>query len=82
MNQVIAERTVITRKPHRCFGCAGYFPPKTKMLYWVGITEGDFNQSYWCMRCNDFLKTLSHEDIGDGFYMGDIFNFPDYPKTK
>lgn len=78
---LIAERTVVTRKAHRCHGCAQRFEADTQMVYTAENNDGDFFACYWCIRCNDFLKTLSHEDIGDGLYMGDLRNFSNFPKT-
>lgn len=77
---VIAERKVVTRKPHRCHGCAQKFDSKTQMVYAAENNDGDFFDCYWCMRCHNFLKTLTHEDIGDGLFMGDLRNFQKFPK--
>lgn len=82
MNQIITERTVVTRKPHRCHGCAHKFEAKTQMVYTAESNEGDFCDFYWCMRCHEFLKTLTGDDIGDGFYMGDLLNFDNYPRQN
>jgi len=75
---IIASRTVTIRKPHRCHGCGSRFEVKSKMRYIAANNDGDFFDSYWCMPCHAFYKTLTHEDIGDGLYVGDLLNYPNY----
>ena len=67
MGTTLKQKAVTTRKPHQCFSCLRVFPPKTTMVYWAGIYEGDFNSVHYCLTCQDIF---SYDTEGDGFMEG------------
>ena len=75
---IIADKYVVTRKPHRCWGCMRIFPVKTNMRYSVSVDGGIITGCYWCKDCDDFGKTLDYDETQDGFAMGEFLNYPEY----
>lgn len=65
----LKNKTVLTKKMHRCFSCIRSFPAKTKMNYWVGIYEGDFNALYACVTCVEIMN-MRQDENADGFEHG------------
>ena len=43
-------------KPHLCFSCLTKFPKDTRMIYWTGIFDGDFNSGYTCLTCEEIIN--------------------------
>ena len=68
-------KTVKTRKPHNCWGCAKKYPAGTGMTYSVSVDQGDFSAAYWCEDCEEILNKLEPWQLEDGFAYGDILNF-------
>lgn len=68
----LKDKNVKTRKTHTCFGCLRKFPAGTAMNYIVSVWEGEFSAEYWCMTCRDFIGTMSHGDLEDGFMPGEV----------
>ena len=67
---VLTSKTVTTRKPHRCFGCATSYPKKTQMAYMVAVDQGTFHASYLCMTCEAVVR--EDWDEADTFSMGEV----------
>lgn len=49
-------KTVKTQKVHSCFSCLRKFPKETRMIYWTGIYDGDFNSGYTCLTCEEIIN--------------------------
>jgi len=45
------NKEVVTRKPHKCFGCAQEFPAGSKLNYCTTVDNGEFYHEYWCPVC-------------------------------
>jgi hypothetical protein len=52
----LKHKQVKTKKPHLCFSCLKRFPENSPMIYWVGITDGDFNSGYTCLTCEEIIQ--------------------------
>ena len=74
----LSNETVITRKPHHCWGCTIEYPANTKMRVEVDVDGGHINRSYWCQTCNDFIKTLDSWDCMDGWEYGGLLNYDNH----
>lgn len=65
---VLSEKTVITRKPHRCHACQRKVEAGVKMSFQVNVFEGDINRWRTCETCTEIVsnhfKWLSD---GDGY---------------
>jgi hypothetical protein len=59
-------KTVTIKKPRQCLSCYRKFELNSKMIYWVGLTEGDFGTLYMCPACYDIYNfSLKDVDIDD-----------------
>jgi len=67
MAVTLQNNKVRTRKEHKCFSCFRKFPPKTKMNYWAGIYEGDFNSVYYCNTCDKIMQKDEENEYPEGF---------------
>ena len=68
MSYIIAQKEVITRKEHRCFGCARNFPRNTKMLRET-VKDDVIFTAYLCPTCQKVVCEIS----GDEFCEGDLY---------
>ena len=66
---ILDVRQVVTRKPHRCWGCGRRFPPGSSLQRVTDVEHGQFSRLYWCDVCREILAKYHH---GDGFEMGDL----------
>ncbi len=78
--QVFKSKNVITNKVHRCLTCLRTFPANTKMNYWVGKYEGDFNSHYLCMSCIEITNRIQDEDGYDEGYTLELLNKGESPE--
>ena len=77
MFDVLKDKKVLTRKPHRCFGCGRGFSKGTTLRFVVTADCGEMSNSYWCPVC-DRIMNKHPDDYIDGTSFGDIlFNDPD-----
>lgn len=76
----LSNKTVRTKKPHRCFSCLRLFPTNTKMNYWTGIYENDFSAVYSCMACVEIMNMRQDPDE-DGFPEGYVKEMLDHNET-
>ena len=66
MSELISTKDVVTRKPHRCFGCAREFPFRTKMQKDF-IVDGKPFTSYLCETCQEVVSKWAYdEEFGYG----------------
>ena len=69
----IRNGIVVTRKAHRCWGCAGRFPAKSRMRSVSNVDGGSVFTSYWCKPCDDvYSDNMAGEEIGYG-ELGDYY---------
>ncbi len=66
MSTTLTNKNVVIRKEHLCFSCHRRFPIGTKMRYWTGLVEGDFNSVYSCETCDEIIKLTPREFFDDG----------------
>ena len=72
MSHTFDQRTVTTRKPHKCWGCTAEFPSGSRMVYVVSVDAGVWYRTYWCETCDDVVSSYSYNDRDAGFHFGDI----------
>lgn len=61
------SKEVKIRKQHQCFSCFRKFPVGTKMNYWSGLYEGDFNSNYTCVDCQKIMDDSDEHCFEQGF---------------
>jgi hypothetical protein len=69
MSTCLQDKTVKTRKEHRCSGCYKVFPKGRKLHYQSGVCDGDFYSVYICNPCRD---EYHRSDYSDGYSEGDL----------
>lgn len=79
MSRHIRTEKVRIRKEHRCFTCSEKFPPGSKMIYNVGVWEGNFCYYYLCHCCDKFIALGNFDE---GFGEGEFSGEPEYKKFK
>jgi hypothetical protein len=75
----LKHKLVKIRKDRRCFGCSDLSLAGSKMVYNVGLSDGDFNSYYMCPCCDAYVSTMN---AGDIFYEGDFRGEPHYLRFK
>ena len=69
----IGDRTVTTRKPHRCYGCCETIPTGVKARYMSGVEFGGFWHCYLCPACYEWI--MQHPErfqTWEEFHEGEI----------
>ena len=64
------SRTVITRKPCRCWGCSRVMSAGTRMRKTATTENGCFQHYAWCQTCDDYWS--KYLDGDDRFCEGDM----------
>lgn len=64
-HSTLFEKTVTTRKPHRCEACSTVFPAGSKLRYYKAVQDGEHYYHYYCQTCLD-LRDLLDIDWSDG----------------
>lgn len=69
----LKNKIVTIRKPRRCFTCQDSFLPGQRMIYNVGIYEGDFSDAYYCECCQKYIRDhMRYDDTwGEGDFRGE-----------
>ena len=67
MVNILKDKLVKSRKPHRCWMCGRVFPVGTEMHYQVNTYEERLNTVYTCVTCQELLSHFQIEDACDGF---------------
>ena len=70
MSDCLKEKTVKTRKAHRCFGCGRLFPPGSKMRQSTIAEDGTVWECYLCDTCQEIE---SHLEPCDTYSEGDFY---------
>lgn len=68
MNELISTKDVVTRKPHRCFGCAREFPSGISMRKDFVADYKPFT-AYLCGTCRQVVENM---DWNDSYGLGDL----------
>lgn len=71
MTEVLTDKQVKTRKPHKCWGCLKKFPSGTTMRVVVSVDRDGINQFYFCQHCDNHSEKWSIEDW-ESTFPGDI----------
>lgn len=50
------RKSVVTRKPHVCFGCAIEYAPKTEMERFSVADNGTIFSGYTCPVCQEYVR--------------------------
>jgi hypothetical protein len=74
MIETLTDKTVVTRKPHICFGCLREIKKGEKARYNVSVIDGHFGHAYLCEECDEYITELDPIDCEDGFFEGQIFD--------
>lgn len=55
---MLTDKTVVTRKPHKCFGCITVFPKGTEMQYQFSVHSNKYDggSAYLCMKCLEHIR--------------------------
>jgi len=70
MSEILKSKNVITRKPHRCWGCAKTYPSGSNMSAVSCAEGGTVETIYWCPTCIEYMHR--YFDYGDDINFGDI----------
>ena len=62
---VLDARHVLTRKPHRCWGCGRRFPVGSSLQRVAGVDCGQVTSAYWCDVCQEVLAQSEYRDDDD-----------------
>jgi hypothetical protein len=81
-NVNLSSKVVKIKKARRCHSCQDQFQPGDKMVYFVGIFEGDFNATYYCQCCDAYMATWNPNDYDSGIGEGDFKGEKDYEDFK
>ena len=65
MSYIISYKEIITRKEHKCFGCARKFPRNTKMLRET-VKDDIIFTTYFCQTCQEVMYEISGEEFCEG----------------
>lgn len=71
MTDFLQNKSVTTRKAHKCWGCGREFPKGSDLRYIVSVDQGEFGSSYWCEVCDECWNRQGY-DTDDGINMGDM----------
>lgn len=77
---VMNSNMVITRIPHKCWGCTRIIPKKSIMRVITTKDSGEFSRAYWCKECQDALDKLDHDD--DGYSEGELLDVAYTPERR
>lgn len=72
--QIIGDKTVKIRKPHRCFGCRRPFPVGTTMRKTDTEDGGSISTCYHCAVCSEIQSLTDFYDdwLDEGWVLDDI----------
>jgi len=79
MTDFLTDKTVKTRKPHRCWGCGRTFPAGTELTLIEAVDFGDWYSSYWCPVCE---RVMFINGENEGFSFGELRNNDLWEKTR
>lgn len=63
---VLSEKTVITRKPHRCDGCQRKFEVGSKMKVQTNVHESEIHRFRTCETCSEIISK-HFQWLSDGY---------------
>lgn len=70
--EILRQKKVTTRKPHKCWGCTHEFIKGTSMEYVVHVERRELTASYWCIDCQKILSEMDAYDKDQGFCFGEL----------
>lgn len=76
----LKHKEVRIRKPRKCFTCGDKYEPGDKMIYCVGVFDGDFGYEYYCPCCDVYID--KHTEPGDSWGEGDFRGEKHYEEFK
>lgn len=74
---ILQNKIITTRKPHKCWGCAEEFPSGSKLRKYVAVDNGEFQASYYCPDCDERVTEIDDYVLQEGFAMGEIKQYHD-----
>ena len=80
--ETIRQRTVKTRKPHRCHGCTEEYPSGSTMKVVVSKDMGEIFSTHYCNTCDSVLSRWCSEDLQNGIGYGDVRDSPEWDEVK
>lgn len=66
---IVSSEDAVTRKPHKCWGCATEFPKGSKLSRVTCADGGEIYSCYWCDICQEWLTRY---DDGEGVDFGSL----------
>lgn len=77
--ETINSHMVITRKSHKCWGCAREFPKGSKLDRVTNVESGELTTVYFCPVCTEWF-TETQDDEGVEF--GSLCHDEDWIRIK
>jgi len=72
----ISQKSVTTRKPHRCHGCLAVIPAKSPSQRETYVGDNGPYTLYWCAHCQDMLPRVDWRDFDDeGITPGELMEY-------
>ena len=68
---ILADKSVKTRRAHRCHGCKGEIVAGSVAQYQVTVDNGEFWSGYFCNVCIEYMSRLIFDD-DDGICEGEL----------
>ena len=68
---ILTDKSVKTRRAHRCHGCRGEIAAGSVARYKVTVDNGDFCSGYFCNVCIEYMSRLIF-DGDDGICEGEL----------
>jgi len=65
-------KTVITRKAHRCHGCARWYPKGSKLDVVTSVDGDGWGRAYWCDVCTKVITDSPYYEPDETFLFGAV----------
>lgn len=82
MSQILRSKIVVTKAPHKCWGCTQEYPAGTRMEFSVCIDTGKVFNSYYCPTCLKYINKTQYFSQGDEVCFGELYQNYDYPEGE
>lgn len=67
---IVSDKTVKTKKPHRCWGCTKEYP-KASIMRVVVCKNDSISRAYWCEKCTERINKMTNDQRYDYFNAGE-----------
>lgn len=70
MPDILTDKRVKTRKPHRCWGCDRTIPAGSKMSLVEQVDGDGFMRTYCCATCDTYV--IENDMMGEEIMQGEL----------